>query len=645
VTVDLRVRGTLATVVAVLLLWPLAAAAQTDDGLDLSIRDTRLQPDGTTEVVVSVTGGAAPDVLDVDAFAVTEQGQPVEDLEVEPFLRSADADVVVTAVIDLSGSMRGEPMAVTRAAVAELSRTLIEAGAQVQLIGFAATIDVLTPPSDDLDLVLAAVEDLQAGGPTPLYDAIVRGTEELAAVTGQRNLLVFSDGGDTNSQASLDDAIAAATEVDVPIVIVALDTPDLDPAALDTLAAETDGRVFTAQDLDELEELFSEVARDIASQYLVRYRSDRVAPSTLDLTVAVAAGGSSASTAFAVQNLREEGPTAPRISDASPSLFSNPSFLLAGVIAAFVALLLLFATIFTGSRTRAEKVLDQQLSSYIEHGDLRAGRSGVVAAHFRDRALQLFEASPRPKGFDEKLSRSLEQAGWPLRNGEFLAMVVLSALGAGLLFGVAFNALGGVLVGLIAGWVPFVILQRRRRKRQDQFLGSLPDTLQLMAGSLRAGYGVMQAIDSVAKESSGATAEEFGRVLTEARLGMPLEQALSDMAARIDNDDFRWVVLAINIQREVGGNLAELLDTVANVLREREMLRRQIKVLSAEGRLSAVILVGLPIFLAVYLILVRPEYIGVLVTSGLFGWLLVGGAVFLMLVGIVWIRNLIRIEV
>jgi tight adherence protein B len=645
VTVDLRVRGTLATVVAVLLLWPLAAAAQTDDGLDLSIRDTRLQPDGTTEVVVSVTGDAAPDVLDVDAFAVTEQGQPVEDLEVEPFLRSADADVVVTAVIDLSGSMRGEPMAVTRAAVAELSRTLIEAGAQVQLIGFAATIDVLTPPSDDLDLVLAAVEDLQAGGPTPLYDAIVRGTEELAAVTGQRNLLVFSDGGDTNSQASLDDAIAAATEVDVPIVIVALDTPDLDPAALDTLAAETDGRVFTAQDLDELEELFSEVARDIASQYLVRYRSDRVAPSTLDLTVAVAAGGSSASTAFAVQNLREEGPTAPRISDASPSLFSNPSFLLAGVIAAFVALLLLFATIFTGSRTRAEKVLDQQLSSYIEHGDLRAGRSGVVAAHFRDRALQLFEASPRPKGFDEKLSRSLEQAGWPLRNGEFLAMVVLSALGAGLLFGVAFNALGGVLVGLIAGWVPFVILQRRRRKRQDQFLGSLPDTLQLMAGSLRAGYGVMQAIDSVAKESSGATAEEFGRVLTEARLGMPLEQALSDMAARIDNDDFRWVVLAINIQREVGGNLAELLDTVANVLREREMLRRQIKVLSAEGRLSAVILVGLPIFLAVYLILVRPEYIGVLVTSGLFGWLLVGGAVFLMLVGIVWIRNLIRIEV
>jgi tight adherence protein B len=201
------------------------------------------------------------------------------------------------------------------------------------------------------------------------------------------------------------------------------------------------------------------------------------------------------------------------------------------------------------------------------------------------------------------------------------------------------------MVGVIAAMIPIMILNRKKEKRRAQFLRVLPDTLQLMAGSLRAGYGVMQAIDSVAKESTGPTAEEFGRVLTEARLGMPLDLALSDMSERIDNDDFRWVVLAITIQREVGGNLAELLDTVAAVLREREMLRRQIKVLSAEGRLSAIVLIGLPIFLTIYLTLINPSYIGLLVTTGLLGWSMVIVALVLMGLGIIWIRKLITIEV
>jgi tight adherence protein B len=631
--------------VLALALLPRTVFAQQSGGLELDVRDTRLQPDGGTEVVVRVSGPAVPDVLDPEMFRVAEQGEPVEELGVQPYLRSAGGDVAVGVAVDLSGSMRGEAMDVTKRAVADLSETLVAAGASVQLTTFASEIVVATPLTDDLDILLAAVDDMEAGGATPLYDGIITASEELAGTTAQRNLIVFSDGGDTNSAASLGDAIASINDTEADATIVALDTDDLDPQALDELAAGSDGRVLTADDLDALADAFSEVAREIASQYLLSYTSARVEPETLDLTVEVEVGGEQATTTFAVQNLRDPGPTAPTVVAPSTSPFANPAYLVAGLLAAFVALLLILGTIFAGTRSRAEKVLDEQLARYIGGGDVRAGRSSLVATHFRERAIEVFESGPRPTGFDDRLTRSLERAAWPMRNGEFLLLIVGLGLGAGLLFGLLFNPLGGILVGMVAASLPILVLQRKARKRHDEFLALLPDTLQLMAGSLRAGYGVMQAIDAVAKESTGVTGEEFGRVLTEARLGMPLDQALTDMADRLEDDDFRWVVLAMNIQREVGGNLAELLDTVAEVLREREMLRRQIKVLSAEGRLSAIILVGLPVVLAIYLILVRPEYISVLVTSGAFGWLLVISAIFLMMVGVIWIRNLVKIEV
>jgi tight adherence protein B len=640
----------LATVVAaVLAILPAFAQA---DALDLAIRDTRLAADGVTEIVVNVTGSAKPDVLDASAFTVLEQGELVEDLAVEPFLESTAAEaeqIVVVLAIDVSGSMRGEAMEVTKQAAASLARDLAPRGVLIQLVSFEATVEVLTAPTDDVDLLVSTIEGLEAAGETALYDAVTAGVGQLAGIDGQRNLIVFSDGGDTASAASIDEAIAAASDIELPVTLVALDTVDLDPAALDRIAADTGGRVLTAADTSELELVFEQVASDIASQYLLSYTSARHEPANLDLEVRVESAGVAAERSFSVANVRDAPPTPPptprTFAAPAPSPLANPVVLYGGIGAAFLAMLLLFALLFSNARTRADRRLGDQLARYIEGRDVRAGRSSLVAAHFRDRAMELLESGPRPKGFDEQLTRRLEQAAWPLRNGEFLSLVLFPAVGVGILVGVVFNALGGLLLGLIAGMVPVAILESRRSRRLDAFLRQLPDTLQLFAGSLRAGYAVLQAIDSVAKEANPPTSEEFGRVLTEARLGMPLEEALEGMADRIDNADFRWVVLAINIQREVGGNLAELLDTVAEVLREREMLRRQIKVLSAEGRLSAVILVALPILLAVYMILVRPEYIGTLVTSGFFGWMLVGGASLLMVAGVIWIRNLIRIEV
>jgi tight adherence protein B len=172
----------------------------------------------------------------------------------------------------------------------------------------------------------------------------------------------------------------------------------------------------------------------------------------------------------------------------------------------------------------------------------------------------------------------------------------------------------------------------------------LPDTLQLLAGTLRSGYAILQAIDTIVKETEAPMSTEFQRVLTEARLGLPLGDSLEAMAERVDSDDFRWVVVAMNIQRQTGGNLAELLETVSETLRGRAQTRRQIQVLSAEGKLSAIILVALPFLLLFYMLLTNPVYLAPLVTT-FAGAVMSVGAVVLIVIGVFWMSRMIKIDV
>jgi tight adherence protein B len=202
-------------------------------------------------------------------------------------------------------------------------------------------------------------------------------------------------------------------------------------------------------------------------------------------------------------------------------------------------------------------------------------------------------------------------------------------------------ALVGLLIGL-AG--PFLYLVIKESRRTSAFLAQLPDTLQLLAGSLSAGYSLPQAVDAVVQEGNQPIAGEFNRALVESRLGVNVEDALDGIAGRMKSEDFGWVVMAIRIQREVGGNLAEVLKTVAGTLRERERLRRQVQVLSAEGRLSAWILGGLPPVFALYLVLVRRSYIEILYTDPIGIFMLVVMLV-QMVVGAFWLSKVVKVEV
>jgi tight adherence protein B len=201
------------------------------------------------------------------------------------------------------------------------------------------------------------------------------------------------------------------------------------------------------------------------------------------------------------------------------------------------------------------------------------------------------------------------------------------------------------LIGLVLGAIgPWLYLSLKEQRRTASFLAQMPDTLQLLAGSLSAGYSFPQAMDTVVREGQQPMTTEFNRALIESRLGVPIEDALDGIAKRMKSVDFEWVVMAIRIQREVGGNLAEVLTTVAKTLREREQLRRQVKVLSAEGRLSGWIIGGLPPFFALFLVIFRPEYLKPLVTTPL-GLMLIAMGVTLQVIGVVIMRQVVKVEV
>ena len=259
-------------------------------------------------------------------------------------------------------------------------------------------------------------------------------------------------------------------------------------------------------------------------------------------------------------------------------------------------------------------------------------------------ALAASAAIVRTRGLDARIALGLDQAGMRLRPHEWVLLRASAAITAA---AVLFVAIGwiGLVVGLLVGWlVTGLYRSLRADKRTAAFGDQLPDALQLVIGSLRSGFSLSQALDAMVRESPAPLSEEFGRALAEHRLGAELSDALEDAAKRVRSEDLDWAVLAVRIQREVGGNLAEVLQTTVNTIRDRGRLRRHVRSLSAEGRLSGWILVGLPIVLGTFMFTFRREYLRPLYTEPV-GILMLLIGVALLAVGIVWMGRTVRVEV
>jgi tight adherence protein B len=313
---------------------------------------------------------------------------------------------------------------------------------------------------------------------------------------------------------------------------------------------------------------------------------------------------------------------------------------LAGVFAGLLVAALLMAGLL--SRDGRNRRLASQLERYgPRHVPALAHADGTVAGVAVGWASRLLRSSNAEQG----LIRRLDLAGiartpaeWALLGccGSVVLAAALTILGGSILIGLA--------AGFLIGWLGMrLAVSVRISRRRAAFGDQLPDVLQLIAGSLKAGFSLPQALGAVVREDAQPAAGEFARALAEARLGIDMEVALDVVATRMDSDDLRWAVMAIRIQREVGGNLAEVLSTTAATMRERAYLHRHVRSLSAEGRLSAYILIALPVLVGGWLFAKDRNYEHPLYTTAV-GLLMLGVSAVLFVIGVLWMRVVIKVE-
>lgn len=613
-----------------------APAEAAGDDLDIVAVDSAAHP--TVTLMVEPPDGMAATDLTASDFELTENGTVV-DVTVERATGttgSAGETLEVVLVLDASGSMVGEPLtAAKEAAGAFLSQ--MPDGTRVGVVVFGDAPVLIAPLADDAGSAVAALEPIEATGETALYDAVTLGLSQFSGEEGTRQaMIVLSDGGDTASGATLESTTAAVAGSGAELAAVELVTAEYDGTALRTLAGSAGGVVLSVDDPGELANLYSDVAADLLNRYTVTYSSATGGEATIALTVRSGDLEAWTSRSVTLPGTAAANVTAPETTVVNgPGWLGSNAALYTGAALLFTLFGVLLAWAFL--RPREPRVI---LSGRFGSGTHpRFGNVTQFAGRAADAAQRRLERSGR----DSVLYATLERAGVALRPGEFVMLTGAAGVLAG---GVGF-LISGLLLALLfaaaAVGTGHGIVKVLGQRRSGRFAEQLADTLQLITGNLRAGHSILQAVDSVAQDAPSPTREEFERLVIEVRLGRDLPAALRAVHARVGNDDFEWFVQALQIHREVGGDLAEILDTVASTIRERTRLRRQVNTLAAEGRLSAAILFVLPFAVMGLFSVLNPEYMAELFSTGVGRLALAGSGVF-MTGGFFWLRKVVRVE-
>ena len=609
---------------------------------------------GDVKLVVSLQG--VPDGVepDLDTVTTTFDDEPVESTAQSLSDAGDELKRTVILAMDVSDSMKGAKFDAAKQAAATFLDNVPQ-GVDVGVVTFASSVDLAQQPTQNLDDVRNVIEGLQLTRQTSLYDGLIAAVDA-SGKDGARSVLLLSDGRDT-TKTPIDAATKAVKKSDVKVDVVALAQTGADKALLQQLSDAGGGQVLSADDPKALSAVFASEAETLARQVLVTaVPTEAMAgkEGTLAVTLQVE-GAPVTADAFAsipagTDAQGENEVTAQQVTPVKPGLQIPATWMYAGIGATAVAVMLIIFLAMGGPGNSRQDAIDRNIEAYTRKGAKRiaeANRGEAQSQSVTQQAVAVAESVLEgQKGLESALGDRLEAAGLALKPAEWLLIHFGIAVGVGIVGlllggGSALFMLIALLLGIGGPWFYLSFKQSRRLKA---FNAQLADTLQLMAGSLSAGLSLAQSVDTVVREGSDPMAGEFKRALIETRLGVDIEHALMGIAERMKSVDFEWVVMAIRIQRDVGGNLAELLNKVADTIREREYLERQVLTLSAEGRLSVWILGGLPPAFMSYLLLVNPTYVNPMFHSPI-GWVLLTVMAVLLTGGIFWMKKVTKVEV
>jgi tight adherence protein B len=541
---------------------------------------------------------------------ITENGRPVAGLNA----KNLGAEKSVAVFVDRSGSMQGQAII----DAGEGAAAFVNAKApsdRVAVGAFGSAPVALTDFSTstiDSDTALRQLQVDPISG-TALYGAVVEASKLLGSEKNQaRVLVILTDGNSSGEETTLDEAIFAAKDAGVAVYAIGIEGRDFEPEPLQRLADATNGHYYAAASSDALFSVYNSIAEDLERTWQLDYVTSARPGDQLDLVIKFPGGEEVAAQVTAPG----EAPAAPdKPSPLLPEFFYTSDWGLP-VLAGVVGLLVLIGSAFLFAAPKG-KWLKGRLDPHVASTRTQAlkrereeSRLSVFAGLFKATESVLGNFSVW-----KKADRALQRADIPLKTAEFAYIT----LGVALLFGFLATAfrreLWFMVVGLGVGTVlPYAFVSYKGRKRLKAFDEQLPDMLVTMAASLKAGHSFRQGIQSVVDEGVDPAAKEFKRVLNETRLGRPMDDALADMAARVGSKNFEFVMSAVTIQRQVGGSLAGLFDMVADTVRQRQQFHRKIRGLTAMGRMSAYVLVGLPFVVGLAIYAINREYMEPLLT-------------------------------
>ena len=652
-------RALIASAITVLASWGAGSAAMADSApVPAALSDVTVGT-GSVTALLTVRDGGRP--VSIAAGSVTARiGSTQVPVSVQPVTAGRR---VTTLLVDTSGSMGAAGMAT----VAQASNAFLDSAPKDVLVGLVAFSDAphqLLAPTSDRAAVRSAIASLKSQGETTLYDAIFAAISQLGT-SGDRSFVLLSDGGDTRSKHTLAQATQALAASGVRAEVVGFKTDESQSSVLAGLASAAHGSVASAANSAAVDAAFTAVARALSSQVRVELTTPKGASGTQDVAVSAMVNGHlvTARTKLDLGVPTPEAPApvattsvpvqAPAVAAAPAALhlLGMPWQLAAALAAVFLGMVGIVLALVSPMLKSARTQRVESIEHYVNGTTATAAKADVPAtSQLSQTLIGLGEKAMAGRESTSRTMALLERADLPWRAGEWavlrvIAVVVGIAGGLLLLHASTWQMVFGVALGVVAGLVlPSFILRFAARRRAKKFEAQLPDVLNLVASSLSTGFSLLQALDAVSRDAAQPAAKEFSRALAETRIGADVDESLERMAVRMDSDNLRWTGMAIRIQRQVGGNLAETLRTTSATLRERESLRRHVKALSAEGRLSAYILIGLPIGLFFYMNLVNHEYVSLLWTN-LIGIGMLAAALVSLVIGIFWMRKVVDVEV
>ena len=620
---------TLAVVALLATVAAIPASAANQSGVQVVEAGSALFPDRAYVLTLAEPRSSA---LTTDDVSVTEDGKPVENLSV---LSSASADGIGTVLlIDASNSMKGSIKSAMQAARAFAARN---PGQPLSVVFFNVKPTVSLPMTTNrkaIDTVLAKPPKLAEG--TRINDALVAAVAQVrGSALGAARVVLLTDGDDVGSTTSLDSAIGQLTAEKIRVYTVGIASPDFTPDDLQKIADETGGTYAAATSPQALTKIYDDLGFQLGNEYLLRYRSTAQPDQTVDVKVAVS-GVEPVSFAYTSPSTGTAAPYEPALRDRLLQ-----SWLLIPLLVGLMVALVVFMVRSLWS-LRSNKALVARLGEFVtlpaeEQATQRRQEVNELLAAVGKQNKQKLNLRWM-EGFAEdvdvaQINHNPSRMVWTA-----VLAGLLIAVFAGVLFSPFWIVLGVIpLIGL-----NLVVRGKARSVRKD-FGEQLPENLDVLASALRAGHSLAGAMGVVADEAPEPSKREFRRVVTDESLGIPLDEALEVTAQRMQNADIDQVAILALVQREAGGNTAEVLDQVTTNVRARMDVRRLVTVLTAQGKFSAVVVGLVPLGIFLFIMLANPHQLDPLFHQTI-GQIAGISAIFMTLLGFYIIRRIVTIE-